>query len=160
MNDLSVEFLRAALSENSDITPLVLLTLEEPSLEEPARFVLNDSGEDIPSRGNVYVATYFKVNFPPKNSTQQTSARIQIDNVDPTIVASLRGFTEVPKVTIELVSDKNLDRVELTTGGMGFINAEYDALLITGQLGYEDLINRKAPRPAYTPNEFPGLHSG
>lgn len=148
-------FLRSLFDANTDVVPLLLLTLSHPSMENPARLVLND--EDIESRGQLFHAAYLSAPPPLDSGDEVGSVQFKVDNVDRDIVVTLRGLDSPPTVLMEVVSSLDLDSVEIAPGELELQDAEYTTLEITGTLGYEDILNLGFPHGSYTPNIFPGL---
>lgn len=151
------EFLKALFAANTDITPLMLLTISHPDFEQPARVVLNT--EDVISRGERYLASYFKATPPLDSGDELASVTLEIDNVDREMTLALRTIQSPPKVTLEVVTNQLPDVVELGPFDFELKDVNYDTLKVTGTLAYEDILNEGFPSGAYNPSDFPGLFS-
>ncbi len=49
------------------------------------------------------------------------------------------------------------DIVEAGPFNMALVTAEYDALTVTGELAFKDVLNEPFPGHAYVPGDYPGL---
>jgi hypothetical protein len=57
----------------------------------------------------------------------------------------------------EVVLASSPDTVEAGPFTMTLVAAEYDALVVTGELAFEDVLNEPFPGHGYIPSEYPGL---
>lgn len=154
---MTPEYLRELMAENSGVTPLILLTIDHVDLAQPARLALD--AHDVWSRGEQYTAAYYKVQFPLDSGEELANTQLKVDNVDRAIVTTLRGLSGPPSVTLELVTDRDPDTVEMGPFDFELRNAEYDVLLVTGNLSYENILQESFPSGSYNPRDFPGLFS-
>src|SRR5579885_2175455 len=86
---LSLAARQAVNAQETGEVFLLLLTLDHDELAAPIRVVNNTV--DIVSRGNTYIAYPFQLELPAEDADQISSVRLSIDNVDRTIVQSLRA---------------------------------------------------------------------
>jgi hypothetical protein len=134
---------------------LLLLTIDETSLLEPIRYVLNT--EDVTSRGNVYSAAFFDVKLPDEDSDALGFAQLVVQNVDRRIVEAIEQAGGRPKVTFELVLSNNPDVVEVGPYLLELDSVEYNAQTVTGTLVYDEVQNYRAMKYTYSPLYFPDL---
>jgi hypothetical protein len=134
---------------------LVLLTIDHVDLASPVR-VSSDS-VDTQSRGETFVAFPFRLSLPDDGDDRPPRARLAIDNVDRTIVQSLRQIDSAPRVLIEVVRGADPDAVEAVFPDFELSNARYDALTVQGELTLESFLREPYPAALFTPANFPGL---
>jgi len=134
---------------------LLLLTLDHEDLAEPIRVVNNT--EDVTSRGMTFVAYPFEIALPDEDPESVARVSLRIDNVDREIVRNLRAIQAPLSVALEVVMASSPDTVEAGPFNMTLVAAEYDALTVTGELAFEDVLNEPFPGQSYVPSEYPGL---
>jgi len=152
---LSLAARRAVNAQETDEVFLLLLALDHDDLAEPIRVVNNT--EDVTSRGNAYVAYPFEIALPDEDPESVARVTLRIDNVDREIVKSLRAIQAPLSVALEVVMASSPDTVEAGPFNMTLVAAEYDALTVTGELAFEDVLNESFPGHSYIPSEYPGL---
>jgi hypothetical protein len=143
-------------AQETDEVWLTLLTIDSPELAQPLRFVNNNAS--VESRGNVYLAFPFEVEFPGQDEENPGEARLMIDNVDRAIVNFIRTISSPPEVTMEVVLGSSLDTVEASFENMTLRNVTYDAKTVSGLLKFEDIVIEPVTY-AMTPERFPGQFS-
>lgn len=140
-------------AQETDEVWLTLLTINSPELVLPLRFVNNN--ESCTSRGNLFVALPFDIDFPGQDEQNPGEARLQIDNIDRLIINFVRSISSPPKVTIEVVLASSLNVVEASFENMTLRNVSYDARTVSGILKFEDIVIEPVTY-AMTPERFPG----
>ena len=146
---------RAVNAQETDAVFLLLLTLDHEDLAEPIRVVNNT--QDVASRGDTYIAYPFEITLPDEDPESVTRVTLRIDNVDREIVKNLRATTSPLSVGLEVVIAASPDTLEAGPFKMTLVSAEYDALTVTGELAFEDVLNEPFPGHSYVPSEYPGL---
>lgn len=119
--------------------------------------IVNDR-QDITSGGNVYSAFPFEVLLPAEDTEQQqVHTKVKLSNVDRQMIATLRGTSTEPTVTVSLALASTPSTIEL--GPMEFIMSsyDYDAAEITGILTYENILNEPIPGDTFNPQDYPGV---
>ena len=152
---LSLAARRAVNAQETVEVFLLLLTLDHPDLAEPIRVVNNL--EPITSRGHSFIAYPFEIALPDEDPDTVARVTLRIDNVDREIVRSLRSITSPLSVGLEVVMAASPDTVEAGPFNMTLAAAEYDALTVTGELAFEDVLNEPFPGHSYVPGEYPGI---
>lgn len=148
---------RATESQNAEATGEVWLPLVEiahPELAEPIRVVNNN--ENITSNGNLFVAWDFEMVLPGEDPDNPSTARLDIGNIDPVIIKSLREISGPPAVTVQIILAADPDLVEIEFAGLALRNAKYDAGKISGDLAFEEILSEPVAT-MLTPAMFPGL---
>lgn len=139
MRTLSTNALSSAFAQQTDEVWLVLLTIDHPSLTTPLRFVNNM--ESVTSRGDLFIAFPFEIEFPEQDPDSAGEARITIDNIDRQIVTTIREITSPPSVTLEVVLASTPSTVEASFTGMVLRDVKYDAVKVSGTLRFEDIMS-------------------
>jgi hypothetical protein len=134
---------------------LVLLTMDHADLGAPIR--VSSDAVDTVSRGNTFLAFPFQLSLPDDTDDRPPRARLTIDNVDRTIVQTLRQISSAPTVLIEVVRGADPNTVEAAFPDFELSNASYDVLTVQGDLTLESFLREPYPAARFTPAGFPGL---
>lgn len=151
---LSSTAIASANAQQTDEVWLVLLTIAHASLATPIRVVNNN--ESIVSRGQTYQWFPFEIELPGEDVDSPSRARLRIDNVDRTIVNTIRSISTPPTVTLEVVLASAPDVVEVSFSGLSLREVDYDAMSVTGELVFESIFTEPVTL-TMTPARFPGL---
>lgn len=152
---VSAAFKRALLAQETDEAAIPLLTIAHPDMAETIRVACD--GKAVTSRGNDFVAYPFAIDLPDQDPDRPPSMTLTVDNVDQDIVAGVRAVASPPTVTLEIVDSETPDTVEVGPYVMQLNSAAYDPLKVSGQLGFDDVLNEEFPGDGYTPQNFPDL---
>lgn len=152
---LSSTALKAAFASETGELWLTLFTVDHPQLTEPIRVVCDT--HDIVSRGDTYIGCPFQFDLPADDGESVPRVTVRIDNVDRQIVANLRAVSSSPTVTMEVILASQPDVLEAGPFVMTMKTATYDALVVEGELGFEDVLTTAYPADTYTPSLAPGL---
>lgn len=151
---LSTRAIASANAQTTDEVWLVLLTISHSTLATPIRVVNNN--EDVVSRGNTYQWFPFDIELPGEDVDSPSRARLRIDNVDRTIVNTIRSITTPPTVTLEVILASAPDVVEVSFTGLSLREVDYDAQSVSGELVFESIFTEPVTL-TMTPARFPGL---
>lgn len=152
----SPRFRQAAQAVSAAELPLVLIEISHVLLAEPMRFV-NDV-QDVLSNGQNYVATSFSFVWPDDQDKQTPHAKLSIANVRGDVGAFFerthggRGSVLTVLQIMRSVPDYVEDRLVLDLK-----NLEVNTQTVSGQLGYDDVLNRPGTPCIYRPESAPGL---
>lgn len=156
----TVGFVENAVSDASSDPFLFLLTLTHPDLPAPMRFVRNTV--DIISRGNTFTAFPFDIALPGASDGAPQPAQLAIDNVDQTIVQTLRALPpdSPPSGLIELVMASTPNTVEESLPIFKFYSASGDRFTVELELN-STLVDENEPAVQWTltPAIAPALHN-
>lgn len=152
--NISQRALGASFAQETGEVFLILLQIDHASLSQPIRVVNNN--ENLTSAGALYVAFPFEIELPGEDGDRPANARLRIDNVDRTIVNTLRAINSPPTVTVRVVLAATPDTIELEMAGLTLRNATYDAATVTGDLAFEQIMVEPVAT-MMTPAKFPGL---
>lgn len=134
--------------ENVDVW-LVLLDISHASMAAPLRIVNNN--EDITSNGNVYTAFPFELVLMTDDPEQLPEVQLTIDNVERTLVQTIRSIKEPPDIVIKLIEASDPDTVEIQINDLTAKEFNYNQYSITCTLYAEDLLNQRWPADTINP---------
>lgn len=152
---LSSAAARAILARETDEVFLVLLEMTHPDLDT-VRIVNNT--EPVVRGGNTFQPYPFEAVLPEDTDTASPQVQLRIDNCDREVTRKLRELEGVPKCTLRVVLASDPDTDEVGPFAFSILSAEYDVMVISVALGYEeDFLNQAVPAQSYTPTSSPGL---
>lgn len=109
------------------------------------------------SRGNDYVFVPYNIVLPDDRADQIGIATIEIDNVDRSICQAIRNIGNTPAgVLIEIVTSVTPNVVE-GSFAMVLRDVTYDAMTVSGRLGFEEILTEAFPPDQVTPATLPGV---
>lgn len=152
----SARFRQVAQQLSASELPLILIEINHALLAAPMRFV-NDV-QDVVSNGQNYVASSFNFVWPDDLDKQTPRAQLQIGNVRGDVGAFFerthggRGAT----VTVLQVMRSNPDFLE-DSFILDLTNFSISTTVASGQLGYDDVLNKPGTSATYRPETAPGL---
>ncbi len=155
---LTAAFRRASRAAHSAACPILLVSIDHPSLEgTPIR--LSSDGEHTLSRGATFVRLPFELTLPDDVEDRPPRARITVSNVSREIVRFVRDIPpgEAPTVLLELVLAGDPDTVEEAWGPFRLTEPDYDALQVSAELAIDDRSQEPFGAERYTPDLFPAL---
>jgi hypothetical protein len=147
--------LDALFAQQTDKIVLLLLTISHTDLDTPIRVVNNT--QNITSRGNEYIGFPFSIELPGSSADQLPRVQLTICNVDRQIIIACRSITGPPTVTLEAIRADDPDTLLLESYEFQLIDIEADALVVTGTLAFEPILDEPYPGYRFTPEFFPGL---
>lgn len=143
------------MAQETDEVFLTLITISHDSLTGPMYIV--DHYDSIISNGVTYAGFPFQITLPDSGGEKPPRAQIKIDNIDRSIISTLRGLLTPPMLQIDVVLASQPDVVEMSFGHLTLENIQYDSMEITGELAYENILVEPYPGISYTPDLFPGM---
>lgn len=152
---LSAAAARAIISRSTEEVFLCLLEITHPDIET-VRIVNNT--EKVVRLDGEYVPWPFEAVLPDDTDTASPQVQLRIDNCDREVVRKLRELSGVPKCALRIVLASNPNHDEVGPFGFSILSAEYDAMVISVMLGYEeDFLNQAVPAQSYIPATSPGI---
>ncbi len=153
---LSAALKREMMAAESGTAAVLLLTISHPNLPVPIR--VNNSGQDVTSRGDLYQAFPFDITFPRSSEDAPPTVQLDICATDRSIIEAVRELSG-PRATIalELVHSPDVNTVEIGPLSFDLLDVSYDALMVSGTIGYEDLLNEPFPKDIFGPTTTPGI---
>lgn len=109
--------------------------------------------------GDTFTAYPFTLTLPDEDGEQISSVRIQLDNVDQSLVSTIRSLTSPPDVELRIVLASDLSNVEAGPWTFQLGAVRYDSQKITAILTYEPLLHQTWPQHIMSPTLFPGLYN-
>lgn len=152
---LSLDAIEALYAQETDVILRQLLTITHPTLTVPIR--VHDGLEEVTSRGNVYTPFPFEIHIPPTDRDELPQVRLRFDNVERTLVNTLRSVGDPPLVTLEIVTSEDPDTVEAGPWRFTWRSEEYTAEVVEGRLAFEDVLNDPFPFARFIPATHPAL---
>lgn len=153
---LSPTATRAILARETEEVFLVLLTIEHPDISPTIRIVNNT--EPVTRSDGEYQPYPFEAVLPDDTDNARPQVSLRVDNVDRSVTRKLRDLTGVPKCTLRVILASDPETTEMGPFDFSVLSAEYDALMISVTLGYEeDFLNQAMPAQTYTPTNSPGI---
>jgi hypothetical protein len=142
---------------NSDAVFLVLVTIYLEGTQPDDLRVVNNT-EDIYSRGKLFVGCPFRITLPEDvDGVITSSARLEIDNVDPRIWQAIRSLGFAPRVQIEVILADEPCNVVLATQGLKLREASVSTTIVGGTLVPDSIWQTGFPIADFDPPQNPGL---
>lgn len=156
MRSLSSAALQALYAQETGTAFILLLTISHRTLSAPIR--VTSDGVPTRSRGSTFLPFPFLIAIPDDEQEKLPHAQITIDNVDRSIVSAIRSIGTTPaQILIEVVTSVTPDVVEFSSGQLTLRDVHYDALIVTGTLGFEAILAEPFPGDLITPATIPGV---
>lgn len=148
---------KQAINETSGAEiPLLLLEIDHSGLTSPVR-VVNDT-QDLVSNGNTFIAMGFRYQLPDDLEQGNVRARIAVDNVGRDIVQWLEQSYGGAGATVRMMqvlrSDPDTIEWEVT---MDLTNVSQNVFEVSGELGFNNLLDQPAVLTTYRVDIAPGL---
>lgn len=148
---------RELLAASSGTAAVLLLRITHPAIAGGIIRVTS-CGQDVTSRGDLYQQFPFDITFPRQSDDAPPTVRLTICGVDRSVIAAVRSLTgQRARVALELVHSADLNTVEVGPLEFDLLDVTYDALIVEGTLGYEDLLNETFPKGIFGPTTTPGI---
>lgn len=154
--DYSANFKSTLAEVNAPETPLILLEISHPDLDQPVR-VVNDT-VDVTSNSNLYVGFPFKCVLPDDFENQLPKARLAIVNIGRELMYWIEttGGGQGSICTFKQILRSNPDLVEWSIT-MNLYNVQVNMDEISAELGFENLFSKPAISRQYRPSNSSGL---
>ena len=95
---------------------------------------------------------------PPRTASRRQPVTLRIANVDRRVVQEIRAIPgDRVSCTAMVVMRSTPDQVEAGPFEFSLLDASYDAIVVEGTIGYEDILNAPFPGKAVTPASVPGI---
>jgi hypothetical protein len=140
---------------NSSDSFLVLLSFLIPGPDPDIRVVNNSV--NIVSRGSTYIGMPFRIILPDEAEYATTNARLELDNVDPTIWQGIRLLTAAPEVIIEVILASDPDVILIRSVGLKLREASATNEVISGLLIPDSVWQAGYPEADFDPPQNRGL---
>ena len=110
-------------------------------------------------RGSLTFHPYpFEAELPEDTDAGAPQVTVRADNVDRQVTRALAEYEGVPQCTLEVILASSPETVEVGPFEFAVLSAEFDALVIAIQLGYEEaFLDQAVPAQSYTPTNSSGM---
>ena len=95
--------------------------------------------------------------LPDERDDQPLGPRIEIDNVDPRIMAAVRPLASPPFLTVYIVLASTPDLVEAGPIAGRLTAVDYNASTISASIAGPPVLVEPFPYRTFTPDEWPGV---
>lgn len=154
---LSTTTLNALNAQETDEIFLILLEIDHSDLSSPIRVVGNQ--EDIIYNSNNYIGYAFQINLPEDSIDRIPTMTLVIDNVDRSIVETIRTISSQADVTLTVIrydsGGSHVAEIELPPFKMK--NTSYTAQTVSADLSLESFAIEPFPVGDFLPSTFPGI---
>lgn len=162
--ETSDDFKREAYAQETDNVFITLLTFSSDELDEDI-YITEAAYETLPlanvdgvvSNGIEYIYTPYDIRLPRDDATGTVSAKLIVDNVARSLIATVRSISSPVTVTVQVVLSRDPDYVEREYDFFQLTSVSYDAFTIEGQLTLDYWGLEPFPSGRFTPSGFPGL---
>lgn len=153
---LSTSLKREMMAAQSGTAAVLLITITHASLAAPIRVC--NAGQTVTSRGDDFLHFPFDITFPRASDEAPPSVRLDICGVDRQLIQAVRSIEgERARVALELVHSEDFDVVEIGPIEFDLIDVTYDALVVSGTIGHEPILNEPFPKDIFGPTTTPGI---
>jgi len=149
------------VSATTGAEPLYLIRITHPQLAVPVRYVRDTQNLTIthPVHGvEEYFAAWFEVMFPDDVSGRLPRAPIRFDNLGRELTQWIDASAGGRGAQIELMQvmrdEPDVIEADIT---LDLVRVSQNGAFVTGELGYEDILNKPALVESYRPDNTPGL---
>jgi hypothetical protein len=163
----SALFRQAAYAPETSEVPVLLITVEHNDIIDTPIRISTDNGFENEIDGQRVLGTlcvddffvYCPVSITLPDDTDDTisSATIEVDNVDRSIMAAIRTITSPPTVTIKIVLASTPNTIEASFDNFKLSSVDADAMTISGKLSLGNFLGEPYPGGSMLPSNFPGL---
>jgi hypothetical protein len=143
------------MQQHGDTPFLTLITLSSPDLA--SNIYLVNNREEIISNGVTYQPYAFTAALPSDEEGKVTSVQLVIDNVDRQIVEAARTTNAPVNVSLSVVLADDPDTVEVGPYDFVLRSVSYNQETVSGQLVYQERLERQYPQHRMTARLVPGL---
>lgn len=166
MRSVSLTMRTALNAEQTDVVPVLLVTITHPSLSLPLRFT-SDPTERLSvdpltygtrSMGRVFYYALMTTKIPDDRQDTPARTSLSFDNVENDMIAAVRSVSTPASVDIELVLSSAPDAVEARWRNLRAVRASYDVSRITIEVTREPYTSEPWPKGRATASRLPGLH--
>lgn len=165
MRSLSLTLTEAMNAQESGETPIALLTFEHPDFPGPLRLSSDPTtrlSENPLQYGTVsdsetYLFCPMSIQLPDDMDERAPNARLAIENVSRELVAFIRSVTTPGTCRIVVVLASAPDTVEVEWPILDVKGVQYNANILTVELGLDALETEPFPSGAFVSSYFPGL---
>jgi hypothetical protein len=162
---VSLTFRGAMYAQNATEIPVVLLTLSHPDFPDTLRLSSDPTTRltttpltyGTTSQGHDYLFCPMAISLPDDMDERAPTARVVIENVGREIIDLVRSVTTPGTCTLQMVLASNPNTIEIEFPTLDIRGVQYNANVITVEMGIDALDQEPFPAGLFTPSAFPGL---
>lgn len=154
---VSQDVRRALYASSTSNCFLVLLDITSTELAQPLRVVNNT--EPVTSNGNVYQSIGFTFVLPAETENTVESANLTLDNVDRAFTIAIRSVRRPLNVRAVVIESSDPDTIEIGPFDFQLRNVRYGPDTLSGQLLFNNYVERNASTVTFSNQYFPGLYN-
>lgn len=144
-------------ARETDEVFLICLRISHPDI---TTIKITDNTEPVVRADGTYNPFPFAIALPTESEGDIPKVSLVIDNVDREITRQLSQLQGRPSVEFEVILASTPDTIEAGPFAFSLMNATYNALVVTGSLGFEeDILNQAFPAQSYDPLNSPALYA-
>jgi hypothetical protein len=149
--------LQAIFSRSTDEVFIVLMKITSTQLGfEPIRLAKDQFGTVV-SSGETYIGCPFEASMLSDQDENLPESVISIQNIDREIVNMVRTLISAPTITITVVLASSPNVIERGPFSLKLRDVNWNAIVVTGKIKLEDILNEPFPGESMTPDLFPGM---
>lgn len=170
MRTVSANMREVLQATEHDTIPILLLTINHSSFDEPIRVSSDNTQRVIEtdyevlygtvSRGNNYLFYPFSLKLPTDEEDGAPKTSLTVDNVSRWLTEAVENIDprDIVSITMEIVLSTSPDTVEIEYTDFELKNVSYNMFEITGEISMDALFGEPIPQHRMTPAYFPGVH--
>ncbi|MGY3265795.1 DUF1833 family protein [Lysobacter sp. HA35] len=152
---LSTAAAKAVLARETEEVFLCLLEITHPDI---TTIRIANNTESVVRSDGTYLPYPFEAVLPEDSDASTPQVALRIDNIDRDVTRALRNLAGVPKCKLRVVLASSPNTDEVGPYDFSILNVDYDAMVISAQIGYEeDFLNQAVPAQSYIPSTSAGL---
>ena len=152
---LSLAALTSLAAQETGEVWLVFIDINHDDLPAPLRFVLDHSSHTYD--GSAYLPTWFDVQLMSSEPETMSTAKLNIDAVDQTVLDALVGLQTPPTVDIRVLLASDLTNVLVSQEGLVLRQIDTDNLTLSATLEGPDFFNETVPGVLMNRANTPGI---
>lgn len=132
----------------------VFLVIAEITHADMTTVRIVNNTEDIISNGDTYVAFPFEIIFPNEDAKKLSRSTMRLCNVNQEIIAEIFDLDSPAAIDVSVIMASDPDTIEAGPFSYLIRDISFDAILLTAQLAYEDVLNELIPGHTMNPSTF------
>jgi len=155
MRTLSSADIQAMNAQETAQAYLCLITIAHPNLPTPIA-VTSDAVATV-SNGVTFNPFPFLFQVPDDRSDQLPVAKLQIDNIDLSVITAIRSVGNVPPtVTMQIILASSPNDIE-AQWTMSMRNVNWDEMTVSMDLRFDEILDEPFPGDLVTPATLPAV---
>ena len=168
---ISLQAQRVLYQQETGDYPIILLTINHPSLTEPIR-ISNDNSQRLSltndfeviygtiSNGQEYIFFPAKISWPTEDEESPPQTTLTVSNIGRDLVSTIRNLHTSPTLTMTLVLASDPDTIEGEFSNFVLSDITVDEKEVSGALTIDTGATEPFPFRTFTPSTSPGNFKG